>query len=199
MEPGASPISGRVPPPEHRFKPGQSGNPQGRTTAGATVREHINQFAEAGLKETELRKIGRDKDATWAKRTAAERMLRTMEAGDLSDFDDFINGEKSLVDLRAAGINTEVVKKIKQRSRKVPAGEGETEEIIEREVELHDRAGVDFDRIIDHTAGKPVQAVEMSGPNKGPIEIKKDVDYDAIEAELKQIGMAGGTPPNSPS
>ena len=28
--PGASPVNGQVPPPEHRWKPGQSGNPGGR-------------------------------------------------------------------------------------------------------------------------------------------------------------------------
>jgi hypothetical protein len=30
LAPGASPINGQVPPPEHRWKPGQSGNPGGR-------------------------------------------------------------------------------------------------------------------------------------------------------------------------
>ena len=42
----ASPRSGVEPPPEHRFKPGQSGNPAGRKSAGATIREWWNVLAE---------------------------------------------------------------------------------------------------------------------------------------------------------
>jgi hypothetical protein len=45
----------------------------------------------------------------------------------------------------------------------VPVGDGETEEVIDREIELHDRAGTDFDRIIDHTDGKATQRTEISG------------------------------------
>lgn len=51
-------------------------------------------------------------------------------------------------------------------------------------------AGNDLDRIIDYTAGKPTQAVEVSGPDKGPIETKKRVDFDAIEQEIRDIAIA---------
>lgn len=47
----ASPINGQVPPVEHRFAPGQSGNPAGRPTAGASVREHLNRMAEMSIED----------------------------------------------------------------------------------------------------------------------------------------------------
>lgn len=183
----ASPVNGVVPPVESRWKPGQSGNPGGRPSAGSTIREHINDLATSALDEPSIRAIAKDIKAPWPKRAAANRILRTMEAGDLADFAGLLSGENKLEDLRAMGINTEVVKKFKQKTRVVPSGNNKIEEVIEREIELFDRAGDDFDRIIDRTAGKPTQAVEVSGPDKGPIETKKRVDYDAIENEIRQI------------
>jgi len=56
------------------------------------------------------------------------------------------------------------VRRLKQKTRKVPiAGkDGVVEEIIEREIELYDRGGADFDRILDRTEGKPKQSVDMN-------------------------------------
>ena len=68
------------------FPPGVSGNPAGRTTAGAVVKDWLNAFAETKTTERQLRAIAKDSSVDWAKRTAAMRMLRTLEAGDLADF-----------------------------------------------------------------------------------------------------------------
>lgn len=38
-DPAASPLNGVVPPKEHRFKPGQSGNPAGRKPISEAVRK----------------------------------------------------------------------------------------------------------------------------------------------------------------
>src|SRR5690349_11333806 len=86
------------------FAPGQSGNPAGRKTAGATMREHINALAEQDLTEEDLRRMARDKAQPWARRAAAERVLKTLEAGDIADFAPFLRGEKSLEQLRADGV-----------------------------------------------------------------------------------------------
>jgi hypothetical protein len=102
----------------------------------------------------------------WAKRTAAERMIRTLEAGDLADFAPYLAGEKSLAELKAAGVNTEIVKKAKVKVRTTENG---TE--TEREIELFDRAGADFDRVLDRTEGKPRQTMEIENAGTAPTVI----------------------------
>lgn len=124
------------------------------------MREWINALAAQDVSEEDLRTLSKDPKCTWSKRTAANRMLRTLERGDIADFAGLLRGENNLEDLRAMGINTEVVKKLKQKTRIVPIGNGATEEVIEREVELFDRAGVDFDRVCDRTVGKPNQTIQ---------------------------------------
>lgn len=148
------------------YKPGQSGNPAGRKSAGAYLREELNSLVYAQLTEDQVRRIARNKKESINRRAAAERILRLVEVGDLADFAGLLRGENSLEDLRGMGINTEVVKKFKQKTRKEVTGAGEdadVEEIIEREIELFDRAGLDFDRIADQTAGKPMQPTEHTG------------------------------------
>lgn len=162
-DPGASPTSGVAPPAEHRWKPGQSGNPNGRPSAGMALQEWLNLFATQQLTEAELRIIARDRSAPWTKRAAAERVVRALESGDLAAFEAWLTGQKSLNDLKASGINTEIVKKAKVRTLK---GGG-----IERELELHDRSGDDFDRIADRTTGRPRQAVEVTGNLPTAIQI----------------------------
>ena len=64
---------GVVPPLEHRWQPGQSGNPAGRTTAGASVREWINAFA--AYTHEEMQAVMTDPKATNAKTAAARAWL----------------------------------------------------------------------------------------------------------------------------
>jgi hypothetical protein len=63
------------------------------------------------------------------------------------------------VELRAKGINTRMVKKVRVRAYTDEKG-GTT---VTREVELFDRSGEEFDRIADRTEGKPTQALQVSG------------------------------------
>ena len=68
-----------------------------QTSAGATVREWMNSLAAQDPSKEELRRIARDRRLGWAKRTAAERMLRSLESGgDLADYADLLAGEKDL-------------------------------------------------------------------------------------------------------
>jgi hypothetical protein len=149
---------GIVPPTEHRIKPGEVRNPRGRRTAGASVREWVNVLAEQDPTERALRRISRDKRLPFAKRAAAERMLRMLELPDIADFAAFLNGSKSIEELRAAGVDTAVVKKVKVRNRVTPAGE----QFVERELELHDRSAAEFDRVVNTTDGLPTKKVQVN-------------------------------------
>jgi len=102
-----------------------------------------------------------------------------MESGDLADFAPLLRGECSIEDLRAKGINTKVIKKSKQRTRRVPTTDGQREEIIDREIELHDRGGVDFDRVIEHTDGKATPRHEVQQQSHITIE-EANAKLDAI-------------------
>lgn len=146
------------------------------------MKEWLNTFCAQGLTEPDLRAIAKDKSVPWAKRAAAERALRTIEAPDLADFEDFVSGSVSLEDLRAKGIDTGVIKKVKERrqvTRSVESGKA-LEETVTREIELHDRAGEDFDRVSDRTDGKPAQSktVTHQGPGGGPVEIEGRLSFD---------------------
>lgn len=159
--PGAG-KGGVIPPKKHRWQKGKSGNPAGRPkNIGTTLKEYLNLLGDQVESEADLRRIARDPSEHWPKRAAAERALRMLEAGDIADFDAFLRGHEELEDLQKRGVNTEVIKKLRQTSRKVPTGKkDEVEEIIQREIELHDRAGADFDRVCDRTDGRPRQVIE---------------------------------------
>lgn len=159
----------------HAFKPGESGNIAGRPpNAGSSVLEWVNKLAAADLGEDDLRRVARDRAAPWRKRTAALRMLRTMECGDIADFQPLLNGRMDLVELRDSGVNTELVKKFKVKTHTEMIDEEEVE-IVERELELHDRSGDDFDRILDRTNGRARQTVEVEGAGGVPLALTVEV------------------------
>src|SRR5687767_3433843 len=112
-------------------RPGEVRNPAGRKTAGATIKEHLNALAERNLTAKQLRVIARDDRQAWTRRAAAERILRTLETGDLADMEGLLNGSMSLAELRTAGVNTEVIKKVKVRVRTLENGSTETEREVE--------------------------------------------------------------------
>ncbi|HEX8323332.1 MAG TPA: DUF5681 domain-containing protein [Tepidisphaeraceae bacterium] len=160
---------GTPPPPvEHRFKPGQSGNPSGRPkNAGQSLRECINDFVAQQLTEDALRRIARGKDESIVRRAAAERLLRTVEYPDMADFEEVLAGRETLREARERGLNTGLVRKAKRRTIKtqIVGGEKDGSELeteFEVEVELHDRSGTDFDRVSDRTDGRPTQALRIN-------------------------------------
>ena len=152
--------NGNVPPPEHRWPPGVSGNPAGRSSAGKSTQQWVNLLDEQCVPRSELVKIRDDPAAPPTKVAAAERLLRMMESPDMADFQPLLDGTMDLVQLRESGVDTSMLKKIKER-REVDK-EGKVVAII-REVELHDRSGEEFDRVCDRTEGKPRQSLDLSG------------------------------------
>lgn len=146
------------------IKPGEARNPKGRKSAGANIKEQINSLANRGLTAAELKRIARNPKNAWTRRAAAERILRTLEAPDLADFQDAVDGVSDLRSLRKDGLNTEVVKRMRCKTRTIPGRNGDEPTVeVEREIELHDRAGDDFDRIVEQTDGKPSQPIQHGG------------------------------------
>jgi hypothetical protein len=70
---GVSPRSGTAPPAEFRWPPGQSGNVQGRPSAGATIEEWYNTLQHATL--AELKELVEDGDTPAAKAAAARAWI----------------------------------------------------------------------------------------------------------------------------
>jgi hypothetical protein len=133
------------------FRKGQSGNPKGRPSVGATVKERMNQMRT--WTEDRIRKVARDPSAPYAQRAAAIQLLESLRVPDMADFDDILSNRKSLRQARDSGVDTSSVKKVKRRKR--TDEHGETEEI---ELELHpSKASEALERIMDRTDGKPVQ------------------------------------------
>ncbi len=155
--PGAG-NGGIVPPVAHRFKPGQSGNPAGRKTAGATEKEWINALTARKTPEPQLRRIAADVKEWPAKRVAALWILRQVESGDMADYEEFLKGTKTLDQLRQEGKNTALVKKARIGKDGVS-------------IELHDRSGEAFDRVCDQTDGKPNQAMHVTGELPQAVQI----------------------------
>jgi hypothetical protein len=159
------------------WKPGESGNPKGRTSVGASVREHMNAMAEAQLTFEELKLIATDTRAPITRQAAAQRLMRMAEHPDVAEFQQYLNGALDLEQLQKAGINTSLIKKAKVREH-----EGESGRTIEREIELYDRSGEEFDRVFDRTEGRPKQAVDVTGSLGMPTAVRlifDEVDDDA--------------------
>src|SRR4051812_10644183 len=93
--PGAG-NGGIVPPPEHRWPKGQSGNPDGTSSLGKSVKQWANQLDEQATSKAELRQIIESDAEQPSKRTAALRVLRSMEAPDLAVFERYLDGSKTL-------------------------------------------------------------------------------------------------------
>jgi hypothetical protein len=74
-----------------------------------------------------------------------------------------MEGKKTLDEMRFDGLNTEVVKKCKTKRRTIMAEGAPPVEELEVEIELFDRSGADFDRILDRTAGRARQVVDLRG------------------------------------
>jgi hypothetical protein len=158
IPPGASPLTGVVPPPEHRWRPGQSGNPRGRPRAAGSVRDQLNAMVSAGLTEDQVRRIFRNSRSRWPRRAAALILLRLVESGDVADFEPLLSGETTLEQLRKSGVNTEVVKRFRQGKRTAS-------------IELHDRSREAFKFIMDRTEGRPARAPTVGAESGIPTSV----------------------------
>lgn len=77
---------GIVPPAEHRWKRGQSGNPAGRPRCGSVIKDWLNVLAAQEAKVSDLQGIITDPTEPATKVAAARRLLRSTEANGLAEF-----------------------------------------------------------------------------------------------------------------
>ena len=157
-------------------QPGEVRNPEGRKTAGAYIKEHVNSMACRKLTKKQLRKIIADEDEDWTRVAAAEQALRSMESPDIADFQEVVRGTKTPDDLRKAGIDTAAIKKYTIGKKGIS-------------VELHNRAGESFDRVVEKTDGKDPQAVDVTSGNK---PLSTDA---ALTQALTLLGIGAGQVP----
>lgn len=152
-----------------------------------TVRETVNQFVRKNLKEPALRKIRNDAYGKGCvDRMAAGRIIRTLEVPDMLDFEPYLRGECSLADLKKRGVNTELVKRAKvKRTTKDGA------EHIEAEVELFDRSGDEFDRLMDHTTPRPKQELDVTSGGEKINEQTIAFDFDAFKDAFRRANGGG--------
>ncbi len=134
---------GIVPPVEHRFRVGGPNPGVGRPpNAGRSLKEIVNDFTHQELDRPALLAISRNPKSPCLKVIAANRLLAAMERSDLADFEPLLDGQMSARELRAQGVDTTALKKIKQKTRTIPPIEkgGEPTIEVEREIELRERA-----------------------------------------------------------
>lgn len=142
---------------KYGWKKGQSGNPKGHVTAGNSIRTEINYLVQGKTTEKDLHRIVKDPDERIAKQVAALQVLRALESPDLADFQALVGKGATLDGLRRKGIDTTKIKKLKTKTKI----DNDGTEVVEAEIELHDRAGESFDRIVNQTAGAPKQTLEV--------------------------------------
>lgn len=179
---------GEFPSRKDQFPPGTTGNPKGRPTAGATMIEWANVLTDPARPalEPELRRIEADPNQPPTKRAAALWVLSLIDRPNLTDYEPLLKGAVGLDELRKSGVDTRHIKKLKQKSRREVVGTNPDdspieEDVIEREIELHDRIGEAFDRIADRTHGRPRQQVDLTSVDDS---LKTPADGAAAATDL---------------
>lgn len=156
-----SPRSGHVAPIEHRFQAGVSPNPEGRPPGGLVVEEWLNLLLhDAEMDRDQLWRIAEAAKTPTAKAIAANQALLARFPADLSDFEPYIEGESTLKQLKQAGVATYGVKSCEVKRKRLIVGAGDAAqewEVEHRKIELHDRSGPAFDRVMDRTQGGVTQ------------------------------------------
>ena len=169
---------------------GEARNPAGRKTLGAFLSECLNQLAmDTDIREIELRKIAKNKLAEKNMRAAAQYYLMLLERPDIADYESVLDGQKSLAELRADGIDTALVKKMKQKTRSIPNPEGGETTEVEREIELHDRSLDAFNVVLNRTDGRPHETQEVDIN----VSVSQLTDAELIERAERLFGGASGS------
>lgn len=168
----------------------EHGNTPQRNTTGKTshpnvgknLMQRVNTLSDRGHTRPELRAMASSNRLDHRTNAAAIVLLRLSEYVDLADFDEYLEGTKTLKQLREMGINTDAVKKAKTTKRTITQANGDVITTIEREVQLRDTVGGWIDRALNRTEGLPTHRVEFDGS----LDIRQIQVLFAGDAEFKK-------------
>jgi hypothetical protein len=119
-------------------------------SAGAIFRRYVDILCQMGLTREQLQKVATDPLTPQPIQVAAIFHLQSAEYPDLATFEPYLNGTKSLAQLREEGVSTSAVKKAKAKT----VADDNGNPVVTREIELFDRNREAADLIIRHTAGE---------------------------------------------
>jgi hypothetical protein len=153
------------------YPKGKSGFAGKHNTAGAIIKNYFNGLARRKVSSVRLRTIIADEGKPHLLRSAAEQLLHSRSATTLADFDPWIKGDKSLTELRDAGIDVSLVKSASVSKDGI------------RRIELHDRAGQNMDRMMDQTTSRP--KTEVSVTYEPRTESERETARDSILARIR--------------
>lgn len=173
-------VKGEFPSKANQFKRGQMGNPTGSTNpTKIAITKAMHAMGAADLTEEELRMVAKDRNIGFIRRAAANQLLRIMERPDLADYEGWLQGQADLRDLRNDGHDTSLIKKAKVKHRMTPGGE----EFVEREIELHDRAGESWDRLIGSGKSEDETEASKGGIRLGVVLMQPPPKPDFVESK----------------
>ncbi len=167
-----------------------SRNPASRTPQN--LNKIVAKMRKGRMTHDDLMKMARpggDPDPTMV--VAAKIILEAEARADPADFEKVISGMMTLDELRATGVDTSVVKKLRMRSK--TGLSGDTEEIVE--LELKD-TGEAIDRFLDRTIGKARTTAEVTlhTPDQVPTLDLSNLSPSELETMLKLAEKAQTVP-----
>jgi hypothetical protein len=204
-----------VPPAEHRFKEGPDDRRcKGGDTARAILQNCINGLYRKNLRTISLTRIATDPEKPEWMRQAAQIILHSRRGTTLADFEDWIEGKKTLKQLAKSGVDVAMVKAAtvthhnsaaKQKILRIlKNAEVESaviaevatllsEDRVRRAIELFADRGENFDRIMNHTGISPGEQEKYARIDMGQgTEV-----FQAIEIVVP--GLTAPPPPKNPA
>jgi hypothetical protein len=151
---------GGIVPTAAPFEPGNNMSKGRPPNAGLSLREEVNRLMAADPTEAELRSLATATATGVRRRAAAIELLALLEIPDIADFQPLLEGKKTFVELRDAGINTRLIKRFKK-------GEHGPE------LELHDRASSRFVQVVEQTDGQATKRVAQVSDGAGVMTPEK--------------------------
>lgn len=152
----------------------------GRPSIGLSTKEWMNTLESAT--RSELQAIVDDPESPSARCIAAAQILAArMPIADPAAFQPYLDGTVDLKGLRALGVDTTAIKKLRKRRSEKRTKAGDVQVLESVSMELRPNGREDAAMILDYTDGKPTQRVELANVTPDP---------DAARQQLRELVLA---------